>query len=168
MTLRALAPGLALAALALAPLHELHETYADLAIEGAVVGGQVRFYQEQLERALGPMADADAVSLTPGAAAVSLVLRYLRDRLVLIAHGDTLDPILLRSGQEPMEHHVSWWVVLHYEALAPIDSLHVTNTLLFDVYDDQRNIVRFVRFPDESRETVTFEAGHPQAVVEAR
>lgn len=147
--------------------HELHETYADMAIEGEIVGGRVRFYQEQLERALGPMTGADAVTLAPGAAADTLVLRYLRGHLVLQAHGDTLRPILLRSGQERMEHHMGWWVVLHYEADAPIDSLRVTNTLLFDVYDDQRNVMRFVRFPEETRETVTLEPGAAEAVVGA-
>lgn len=169
MTLRALlALGLALPALALVrpdPPHELHETYADLAIEANIVGGRILFYQEQLERALGPMAHADAVTLTPGDAADSLVLRYVRDHLVLQARGDTLRPILLRSGQERMEHHQGWWVVIHYEAAAPIDSLRVTNTLLFEVHDDQRNIMRFVRFPEETRETRTFDAEQPEAVV---
>ena len=51
------------------------------------------------------------------------------------------------------------------EATAPIDSLHVRNTLLFEVYDDQRNIMRFVRFPEETRETVTFDGEDPEAVV---
>ena len=157
-----LGPGLALAA---GPVHELHETYADFAIEAGIVGGRVRFYQDQLERALGSMTGADAVTLKPGAAADSLVLRYVRDRLVLTARGDTLHPLLLRSGQEPLEHHQGWWVVLHYEADAPIDSLRVTNRLLFDVHDDQRNIMRFVRFPEETRETITLDAAHPAAVV---
>jgi hypothetical protein len=162
----ALALGLGLTALA-PPVHDLHETYADLAIENATVGGQIRFYKEQLERALGPMVDADAVTLTPGAAADSMVLRYLRSHLVLQTHGDTLQPTLLRSGQERMEHHEGWWIVVHYEAGAPIDSLQVTNTLLFETYDDQRNIVRFVRFPEETRQTITFDAEQPEVVLPA-
>lgn len=146
--------------------HELHETYADIAIEDATAGGRVRFYKQQLERALGPMVDADAVTLSPGAAADSLVLRYLRGHLVLTTHGDTLQPTLLRSGEEALEHHQGWWIAVHYEAAAPIDSLHVRNTLLFEVYDDQRNVMRFVHFPEETRQTVTFEAGAAEAVVE--
>ena len=167
MTLRTVAVlGVAVPALVLAsPPHELHETYADLAMEDVIVGGQIRFYKEQLERALGPMTGADAFTLAPGAASDSLVLRYIRDHLVLQVHGDTLQPILLRSGQRLMEHHQGWWVAIHYEAAAPVDSLHVTNTLLFEVHDDQRNIMRFVRFPEETRETVTFDAEQPKAVV---
>lgn len=148
-----------------AAVHELHETYADLAIEGATVGGQIRFYKSDLERALGPMVGADAVTLTPGPEADALMLRYLTDHLVLRVDGDTLDPTIIRSGEEMMEHHEGWWVAVHYEAAVAIDSLHVTNTLLFEVHDDQRNIMRFVHFPEETRETVTLEAEAPEAVV---
>ncbi|MGK7310673.1 MAG: DUF6702 family protein [Candidatus Longimicrobiales bacterium M2_2A_002] len=149
-------------------VHDLHETYADLAIDGAVVGGRVQFFQDQLERALGPEVGADAVALTPGATADSLVMGYIRENLVLIAHGDTLRPALLRSGREQLQHHTAWWVALHYEAAEPIDTLRVRNTLLFDLHDDQRNIMRFVRFPEETRETVTLEPARPDAVVTAR
>ena len=149
-------------------VHDLHETYADLAIDGAVVGGRVQFFQRHLERALGPRVGADAVALTPGATADSLVMAYVRDNLVVIAHGDTLRPALLRSGRERLQHHTAWWVALHYEAAAPIDTLRVRNTLLFDLHDDQRNVMRFVRFPEETRETVTLEPGRPEAAVTGR
>lgn len=184
MTLRALALGLALPALALAArpapgpapspttrparLHDLHETYADLAIEGATVGGRVRFYREQLEEALGPMLDADAVSLSPGAEATALVGRYLAGRLTLVADGDTLPATVLRTGEVAMEHHHGWEVTLSWEATAPIDTLRVRNTLLFEIHDDQRNIVRVVRLPEETPTTLTFDAEQPEAVVAAR
>jgi hypothetical protein len=148
-----------------APPHELHETYADLAIEGDVVGGRLRFFKEQLERALGPAVDADAVSLAPGAEADALVLRYLEDRLIFVAHGDTLRPTILRSGEVRMEHHAGWEVTLTWQATAPVDALRVRNTLLFEVHDDQRNIMRFVRFPEETRETVTTEPGAEDVVL---
>lgn len=73
------------------------------------------------------MVDADAVTLSPGAAADS-VLRYLRGHLALTTHGDTLQPTLLRGGEEAVEHHQGWWIAVHYEAAAPNDSLHVRNT----------------------------------------
>lgn len=149
-------------------VHDLHETYTDLAIESSVVGGRVQFFQDQLERALGPRVGADAVALEPGATADSLVMDYIRENLVLIAHGDTLRPALLRSGRERLQHHTAWWVALHYEAAEPIDTLRVRNTLLFDLHDDQRNVARFVRFPEETRETVTLEPGRPEAAVTVR
>lgn len=175
MTLQTLALGLALPALAFSPAtavrrtasppHELHESYADLAIDRSTVGGRIQFFKTDLERALGPLVSADAVTLTPGAEANALVLHYLRDHLTFQADGDTLQPAILRSALIELGHHEGWEVTLSWEATARIESLRVRNTLLFELYDDQRNIMRFVRFPDETRETRTFEAGAEEAVI---
>lgn len=148
-------------------VHDLHETYADLAIEGPTVAGRLQFFRKDLERALGPILGADAITLRPGPEADALVLRYLRDRLTLVAHGDTLQPALLRSAEIELGHHPGWEVTLSWEAASPIDALRVRSTLLFDLHDDQRNVMRFVRFPEETRETVTLEPGAAEGVVGA-
>lgn len=145
-------------------VHELHETYADLAIEGRVVAGRIRFFKRDLERALGPILMSDAVALSPGTEADALVLRYLGERLALVAGGDTLRAALLGAEEVRMGHHPGWQVTLSWEAPEPVRELHVRNTLLFEVHDDQRNIVRLVRFPGEWRETMTFEAGAEEGV----
>jgi hypothetical protein len=185
VTQRTLALGLALPALALFPgtgaphsgpvsthfgpgqtaAHELHESYADLAIDRTTVGGRIQFFRSDLERALGPLANADAVTLIPGDQANALVLRYLRDHLTFSTRGDTLLPAILRSAVIELGHHEGWEVTLSWEAAATIDSLRVRNTLLFELHEDQRNIMRFVRFPEETRETRTFEASTPEAVI---
>lgn len=186
MTLRTVALGLALPALALLPgdggvrpdavaydvprqpaSHELHESYADLAIDRTTVAGRIQFFRSDLERALGPLANADAVTLIPGDEANALVLRYLRGRLTFSARGDTLLASILRSAVIELGHHEGWEVTLSWEATTPIDSLRVRNTLLFELHEDQRNIMRFVRFPEETRETRTFDAGEPEAVIRA-
>lgn len=148
-----------------AAVHELHESYADLAIEGPVVGGQLRFFKKDLERALGPLLGSDAVSLSPGTEADALVLRYIRDRLTLVAGdtllvaGDTLEATLLSSREIELGHHPGWEVTLAWQAAAPVHELRVRSTLLFELHADQRNIFRFVRFPDETRVTLTLEPG---------
>ena len=152
------------AAPAAAP-HELHETYADLAIEGGVIGGSIRFFKKDLERALGPMLRSDAVSLTPGPEADALVLRYLAERITLVAHGDTLQPSLIRGEEIRMTHHPGWQVTVSWQATAPVAGLHVRNTLLLELHDDQRNVMRFVRFPEETRVTLTLEAGAEEGMV---
>jgi hypothetical protein len=153
---------------AVVPPHELHETYADLAIEGGVVAGRIRFFKRDLERALGPILESDEVSLAPGAEADALVVRYLRDRLVLVAAGDTLAPRLLAAEEVRLGHHAGWQVTLSWSADRAVGALRVRSTLLFELHDDQRNIMRFVRWPDETRETLTLEAGAPEGVVAGR
>jgi hypothetical protein len=145
--------------------HELHETYARIAIEGAVIGGRVRFFKGQIEAALGPLVGADAVDLRPGAEADVLVLRYLRDHLVLEADGVALDPVILRSGEEEMGHHTGWWVALKWEASGPVEELRIRNTLQFELFDDQRNMMRIVQFPGGTPETHYTAIGEAEVVI---
>ena len=53
--------------------HDLHMTYGDLAVEGRVLAGRIRMFKDDLERALGPMVGADALSLAPGGEADAAV-----------------------------------------------------------------------------------------------
>lgn len=145
--------------------HDLHIAYADLAIEGDVVAGRIRLFQDDLERALGPLAGADAISLRPGPEADALVLRYLRERLRIAADGVLLDPAILDSGRDMLDREAVWWVVVRYRAAAPVRSLHLTNTLLFELFDDQRNVVKVVRFPEQTERTYHFARGEAEAVV---
>ncbi len=145
--------------------HELHETYADIAVEESVVGGRFRFFKEQLEAALGPLLDADAVELRPGAEADALVLRYLRDHLRIEADGAALAPILLDSGEEELGHHIGWWVVVQWEAPAAVERLRIVNTLQFELFDDQRNMMRIVRLPGGTPATYYTAAGEAEVVI---
>lgn len=140
--------------------HDLHIVYADLAIEGPVVAGRIRFFEDDLERALGPGVGAGALDLAPGPEADALVLRYLAERLRLeTGDGTVLEPRLMASGRDQLDREPVWWVLVQYRADAPVVELRVTNTLLFELFGDQRNIVKFVRFPDERQKTFYFAPG---------
>lgn len=140
-----------------APLpHDLHMAYGDLAVEGRVVAGRIRMFKDDLERALGPMVQADALSLAPGTEADALVMRYLRDHLEIEVDGTPLAANLLDSGQDELDRETVWWVVIQYEAPSPLETLVVRNTLFFELFDDQRNVFKFVRFPEQTQQTFTF------------
>jgi len=145
--------------------HDLHLTYGDLAVEGRVVAGRIRMFKDDLERALGPLVGADALSLAPGDEADALVLRYLRDHLQIEVEGRVLAPTLLDSGQDELDRETVWWVVVQYEAPSPASSFTVRNTLFFELFDDQRNVFKFVRFPDEVQQTYTFTPTESEHVV---
>lgn len=146
--------------------HDLHIAYADLAVEGDVVAGRIRLFRDDLERALGPLVGASALALTPGPEADALVLRYVAAHLrVADAGGGPLEPELIASGQDELDREPVWWVVVQYRATAPISELRVSNTLLFELFDDQRNIMKFVRFPDRREKTFYFAPGESEHVV---
>lgn len=156
------------------PAHDLHIAYGDMAIEGNVVAGRIRMFKNDLEAALGPMVNADAFTLQPGSEADALVMRYIRDHLHIqvagpgedAASGTVLEPTLVRSGQDMLDREPVWWVIIQLEAPAPVVTLHVRNTLLFDVYGDQRNIMKFVRFPDQSQKTFYFDKDESEHAVD--
>ncbi|MEJ2538502.1 MAG: hypothetical protein P8188_00745 [Gemmatimonadota bacterium] len=145
--------------------HDLHMTYGDLAVEGRVIAGRIRMFKEDLERALGPMVGADALSLSPGSEADALVMRYLRDHLEIEVEGRIVEPRLLESGQDELDREVVWWVLVQYEAPSPAERFTVRNRLFFELFDDQRNVFKFVRFPEEVQLTFTFTPGESEHVV---
>lgn len=156
--------------------HDLHIAYADLALEAGVVAGRIRMFTDDLERALGPLARADAVSLRPGAEADALVRRYLADRLRITLGGVPLEPEILRSGQDMLDREPVWEVVVRFapaadppaaatHAATPTAELRIRNTLLFELFDDQRNVVKVMKFPEQTQRTFYFAPGEEEHVV---
>ncbi len=152
--------------------HDLHIAYGDMAIEGDVVAGRIRMFTNDLEKALGPLVNADAMTLDAGPEADALVLRYIREHLVIEVPGATadapavtLDPKLLESGEDELDREPVWWVIVEYRAPRDVGEIHVRNTLLFELFKDQRNIMKFVRFPEQKQKTFYFARGEEHAVV---
>ncbi len=161
------------AAAPIAAAHDLHIAYADMAIEGDVVAGRIRMFKNDLEKALGPLVNADAMTLEAGPEADAMVLRYVRAHLEVRVPGASaaapavvLEPRLLQSGEDELDREPVWWVIVEYRAPREVGELHVRNTLLFDRFKDQRNIMKFVRFPEEKQKTFYFAPGEENAVVE--
>ncbi len=161
----ALSPGSAAPATRTPPAHDLHIAYGDLAVEGSLIAGRIRFFKDDLERALGPIVGAPSVPLQPGAEADALVMRYVRENLRIRVAGQNLEAALLDSGEDDLDRERVWWVLVQYRAPGTANPLEVRNTLLFDVFDDQRNIFKFVRFPDETQRTFYFAEGESEHVV---
>ncbi len=145
--------------------HDLHLAYGDLAVEGSLIAGRIRMFKNDLEQALGPLVGEGNLTLEPGAAADALVMRYVRDNLHIRVDGQELEASLLGSGQDDLDLEPVWWVIVQYQAPSPAEEIHVRNTLLFDVYDDQRNVFKFVHFPDEKQRTFYFAEGESEHVV---
>jgi hypothetical protein len=89
-------------------------------------------------------------------------MRYLREHLEIEAGGQVLPALLLESGEDELDREPVWWVLVQYEAPAPPESFVVRNNLLFELFDDQRNIFKFVRFPDQTQRTYYFAPGEEE------
>jgi hypothetical protein len=145
--------------------HDLHIVYADFAVEGRLVAGRLRFFKDDLARALGPMVGATVLDLEPGPEADALVMRYLGQHLLVEVGGSALVPELLQSGQDELDREPVWWVIVQFPSHAPLEAFRVRNTLLFEMFGDQRNIMKFVHFPDQRQKTFYFAPGETEQVV---
>lgn len=63
------------------------------------------------------------------------------------------------SGDDALDREPVWWYQVQYTAAEPIRTARITNTVLFETFEDQSNVLRVVRFPEETRRTYYFTSG---------
>ncbi|MDT8340527.1 MAG: hypothetical protein RQ751_03360 [Longimicrobiales bacterium] len=148
------------------PRHDLHRTTTNAAVEGESVMLRIRFFKDDLEVALGAYVGASVLALDTSPEADRVFLDYLREHLHLEVEDARLAPVILARGEDLADREPMWWYALEYRATAPVRRLTMRNTLLFERFEDQRNVVRFVHFPGEAQQTFTFTPGEGEHVVE--
>ena len=148
------------AAPALAPLpHDLHITSGNTAVEGNLIITRIRFFKDDLEGALRLNGAAADFTLSDDLVTDSLFMAYLAERYVVWVGGQRVSPTLIARGEDELDREPIWWYALQYETPGLVPVFRVRNTLLFDLYHDQRNIMKFVLFPDETQRTFSFGEG---------
>jgi hypothetical protein len=129
--------------------HDFHVSYGRMAVENEVAVLQLRFFQDDLEKALVEHGAPPAFRLASTPAADSTALAYISLRLRAVTAGDTLQAVVSASGEDLSGQEPMWWYLLEYQADAPIRKLTLVNELLLDTFDDQKNIVQLQHFPSE-------------------
>ncbi|MFL5574839.1 MAG: DUF6702 family protein [Gemmatimonadaceae bacterium] len=152
-------PGTHAAAGGGAARHAVHLSHTRMVVEGSEVVCRVRLFADDAERALRAFTGDQSLAIgTP--AADSAFARYFAARFALTADGARLIGRLTAAGGErdPGGYAMRWYVV---ELPAPRqpNRLALRNTLLFDTFPDQQNVVAVLRMPGERRSTLYFAAG---------
>jgi len=137
-------------------------------VEGAVAILQLRVFKNDLEEALGRLDGIDRFQMAVSPEVDALFLRYLSERFILEAGGLRLDGRIVGSGDDELDREPVWWYQVQYTATEPILSARITNTILFEVFADQSNVLRVVRFPEETRRAYYFAPGEETIQVEFR
>ena len=96
----------------------------------------------------------------------ALFLRYLARRFVLEVGGEALEGHIVGSGDDELDREPVWWYQVQYTAREPIHAARITNTILFEIFDDQSNVLRVVRFPEETRRAYYFAPGEETIQIE--
>jgi hypothetical protein len=153
------------AVLGLEARHDLHVSYGNLGVEGQTAILQVRIFKDDLEEALRRFDNREPFLMEVPPELDAAFLRYLSRNFVLEFEGSALPGRILGSGYDELDREPVWWYQVSYEAPAPIQALRVTNTILFEVFDDQSNILRVAHFPSEKRQAFYFAPGEETAEV---
>lgn len=135
--------------------HNFHVSYAKIAVEQNVAVMTVRFFMDDLELALQRHFKLPAFKLSATPFSDSLYLSYFNQRFEMQGNGRVLYPTILSSGIDKD----MWWYQLQFSSNAPMKTLSIKNTLLFDVFDDQKNILQIMHFPSEKMESFYFIQG---------
>jgi hypothetical protein len=128
-------------------------------VEGNAVVVRLRLFKDDLGAALGREVGVTVLALTASPQVDEVFLRYLGRHLTFEVEGTLLEPAVVTRGEELLDREPVWWYALRYQAAGPVTRLRVKNTLLFDLFEDQRNVMKFVHFPDETQRTYGFARG---------
>ena len=138
--------------------HEFHVTYGRMAVEGDVAVVRIRFYTDDLEATLARAAGEDSFLMETSPAVDSLFLAYFARQFQFIVAGEALEGTIIGSGDDVVDREPAWWFLIRFDAGELIGDFRMRNALLFDVFEDQKNILKVVHLPDEIQRSYTFTA----------
>ena len=142
-------------------VHPLHLSHANMVLEGNHVILNVRLFQDDLELAMSRFHAIEGLRVRPDPIVDSLFASYFNARFTLSIADTTHEGRIVASGQaEDM-----WWYAVTFEAPAPIATVTFRNDLLFDIFDDQRNITRVLHTSTEKQRTFYAVATDPETHV---
>lgn len=142
--------------------HKLHISSGNAAVEDDLLVVRIRFFKDDLELALAGHAGRSSFVMSPGPEVDAAFLAYFRDNFTVVVGGTALEPTLVGSGEDELDREPVWWYAIQFEARAALRVFTVRNTLLTEVFDDQRNVVKFIHFPDQKQKTYSFALGEEE------
>ena len=141
--------------------HPLHLSTAQLLVERTDAFLRIRMFKDDLEQALAAHAGTTMFTLQPIPRADSVFLSYFSRVFELEAGGSRLPAEVLSSGEDLESgdgDQRMWWYLLGFEVEARITEISIANRVLFDQFEDQRNIVRILHAPTDRQRTLYFAA----------
>lgn len=127
-------------------------------MEGRFVILNVRMFTDDLENALSRFHDIEALRMRPDPIVDSLFSDYLNTTFTLAVGDSVIRGTIAGSGQA----QDMWFYNVVYGASATVTEIRFRNGVLFDLFDDQRNITRVLYVPTERHRTYYSVASHPE------
>lgn len=134
------------------PRHDVHLSHSRVVVDHTVAIWRVRMFKDDLAaamRGVEPRAVVDTAAPPPRA---ELFLRYFTSRAQLFADGRALTPRVLSSGEE----EGMWWYALELPLPRSVKRWEMRNELLFERFDDQKNLVTVLEASSAKRAVLYF------------
>ena len=132
-----------LAISAASPPHPFRLSVADAVVDGSTLDVSIRFFWDDLQFAVMEHTSDMEFRLAEDEEVDAVVAQYVNDMFSLQAEGTVLQGTLVERGIQEARNpdEVMWWYRFEYPLVPATDRIHVTNRLLFNMFEDQRNLV---------------------------
>jgi hypothetical protein len=147
--------------------HPLHLSTAQLVVEETSLYLRIRIFKDDLEGALAARAGVAEFTLSPTPEADSAFLAYLGTTLSIQADGADLTAAVISSGvdlEAGQGDATVWWYLLEYPTEGPPGAITLLDTVLYERFDDQRNIIRVLHSASGRQRTLYFAAPDDEPV----
>ena len=123
--------------------HPFRLSVADVRVTDAVLEARVRFFWDDLQFAVMERTSDMDFELAETPEVDATIQEYINDMLVFRADGAPVAGTLIERGVEEAARldEVMWWYRLEYTLPASVERVHIRNRLLFNMFEDQRNLV---------------------------
>ncbi len=146
--------------------HDTHASLARVVVQDTMVLARIRMFKDDLEHGLARFHKTDSATVANHQRLDSLVQPYLAKTFLLSADGRALTGEVTQVGVEKDE--AGWpmvWVLVQYRVPATVRRLAVKDEILFEMFDNQQNLVHLLVLPSGERRTLYFVAGSGEQVV---
>ena len=123
--------------------HPFRLSVADAGMTGPVLHARIRFFWDDLQLAVMQHRSDTEFELAETPEVDAIIERYINDMLVLTAGDAVLRGKVTARGidEATVLDEVMWWYTMEYPVDESVERVHVRNRLLFNVFEDQRNLV---------------------------
>ena len=128
--------------------HKFHVTYGRMAVEDNMAMLQIRLFKDDLEFALRQKFAEPEFALAVDPHSDSLFTQYFNEVFVLKQDEVAVPGRIVSSGEDEMAGEPMWWYMVRFEAPSALHTFTVRDVILFDLFDDQKNIFKVKHFPN--------------------
>jgi len=139
----------------------MHVSYTKMVLEGDLAILNVRIFTDDLENALGRYHGISGLRMRPDPIIDSLFTDYFNAKFTLTIADSVVPGVIVESG----ESDDMWWYVVLFQGWEPINTISFRTELLYDIFNDQRNITRILHTATDEYQMYYSVAGAPETQV---